>query len=163
MKLPLIFSYRGSTIGNGFIAEVKIRGRVLADMGDAGDEGEETWFYGVVPSGLAESGRTLQDAHEAFREALRCVLIDYASDSESFDVFRERVTAFASQSVPDIAAEWQEAVERVRAAHVSLFQFPRVPADTRVYVDIRPAEKLTPELNTIESTLTEADAVDSAA
>lgn len=149
MTFPLLFTYRGITIGPGFVARIDLRGRGLAVV-----EPDSTWIYGVTPGGLAEGGHSLDEAHRHFRETLRLVFADIAEESTSFHDFRAKATAFFNETNRETAAAWDTAVERVRAsANATLGDLPTWPAESRVYVSItlQAESSLTPRLNTIES------------
>src|SRR5438105_3607256 len=54
---PLIFSYKGTIMGKGFLAEIALTGRLLASQEMAG-----VWLYGVNPGALSVGAPTLADA-----------------------------------------------------------------------------------------------------
>ena len=66
IELPLIFTYRDLVYGTGILAEVRVRGRVLAVT-----EQDGVWMYGVNPGGLAAPGATIPEAHAAFPGGIR--------------------------------------------------------------------------------------------
>lgn len=130
-KYPLIFSLRELVFGNGYVAEVVARGRVLAE-----DEGDGWWFYGVNPGGLAAGERSLILAHQAFRQSLAKVLFDLAEEAASFEHFQSLVEAFFRDTNEPTAVEWTEAVARVRAGQVKLDELDRVSAEVPVMVTV---------------------------
>lgn len=144
MNIPLLVSYRGITIGNGFIAEVEFCGHAIAEI-----EKDGAWIYGVRPGAIAEGGATIEDAHLQFRETLRRLMVDFAVEASSFDAFDAEVTRFFDQVSAESVAEWQAAVEQVRATGVGKDLLPSKPAESHTYVRVtRLTESaLTPLLN----------------
>lgn len=132
MNYPLLFSFDGLIIGNGFAAEVSMQGRLLATLNQDG-----FWLYGVNPGALAVEGRTLDEAHANFRERLKLVFSDMAEAAGgSVGTFRGEVTAFFNACDEETEHEWDAAVDAVRANDMSLGDLPRRPADSHRFVTV---------------------------
>ena len=135
VELPLIFTYRDFVCGTGLLAEVRVRGRVLAVK-----EPDGAWMYGVNPGGLAASGATIAEAHAAFRRSFTAVLFDIAEDASSFDGFDAQTRQFVNQVNAPVRAAWQEAVEAHRANRFVLGTAARdmdeLPAETPISIEI---------------------------
>lgn len=108
-KLPLVCTYRNSVAGNGFVAKVEMRGRMLAIVDDDG----EVWLHAVHPAGWADSGRTVAEAHAQFRQSYTAILYDVAEETETFEDFRAAVKKLDVESGP-LLESWQEAVANMR-------------------------------------------------
>lgn len=107
---PLIFSCRDLVHGTGILADVRVRGRVLAVT-----ERDGVWMYGVDPGGLAAAGATIPEAYAAFRRSFRAVLLDIAEDASSFGDFVVQTKRFVTEVNTSVEVAWQEAVETHRA------------------------------------------------
>ncbi len=145
MNYPLFFTYNGSIIGRGFVAEVSTRGRLLASI-----EKDATWLYGVNPGAVAVDGDNLEAAHVQFRETLKETFVDFAAEADSFEAFKARVEGFVNAVNVETAAEWQEAVSVVRAAKLAVMQLDKLDADSTsvcVTVTKKDLEELTPKDN----------------
>jgi hypothetical protein len=148
MKFPLLFTYKGTTIGNGYVAAVDMKGRAVVEI-----EQDGTWLYGVAPGAIAEGGKTLDDAHRHFRETLRLTLVDFITDAASFEDFQAEAERFFKDVNTSREDEWRAGVELVRQAHVTSLAFngiPKWPAESETFIKVTRAE-LTPTLNNIES------------
>lgn len=137
VELPLIFTYRDLVCGAGILAEVRVRGRVLAVQ-----EHDGAWLYGVNPGDLAASGATIREAHAAFRRSLTAILFDIAEDASSFDDFAAQTRQFVNEGNAPVEAAWREAVEAHRAHRFVLGAAARsmdeLPAETPISVDVVP-------------------------
>lgn len=123
-QLPLLFSYRDTVFGHGYVAEVvAVNGRALL-----AEENGEWWFYGVNPGGIAAFGSSPDEAHAAFRARFRDVLSDFAAAVTTFDEFRRDVERFFIETNEPTAQDWQTAVEAVRAGRVSVEGIEQKPA-----------------------------------
>jgi hypothetical protein len=133
--LPLIFTYRDLVYGTGIVAEVRVRGRVLAVT-----EQDGVWMYGVSPGGLAASGATVPEAHAAFRRSFREVLFDIAEDASSFGDFAAETRRFVNEANAPVEVAWREAVEAHRASRIVLGadarDMEKLPAETPISVDV---------------------------
>ncbi len=135
VELPLIFTYRDFVYGTGILAEVRVRGRVLAVKEEDG-----AWMYGVNPGGLAASGATIPEAHAAFRRSFTAVLFDIAEDASSFGDFDAQTRQFVNQANGSVEAAWREAVEAHRANRFVLgtaaSDLDELPAETPISINI---------------------------
>ena len=93
-------------------------------------------MFGVTPSGLAESGASLTEAHLVFLNALRKVLFDIANEVPSFEEFQTRVHSFFEETNTPTAADWEKAVEEVRAGKVNLEGLPRASTDNKPMLSV---------------------------
>lgn len=143
MRYPLLFTYRDTLFGPGFLVEVVTAGRALAVEEAEGS----VWIYGVNPGALAARGDTLEDAHSAFRDAYRQVLVDTANLTASYDEFNAEVQRYFAATDDDTQA-WLDAVAEVRAGQVTS-TLPRLNAESPrgVKVSIKPSEDVTPRDN----------------
>ncbi len=132
---PLIYSVKDTVSGQGFLASVAIRGRVVIEC-----EADEWWAIGVEPGGIASSGDCPQAAYLSFREALRFVLFDSAHLTESFDAFVSDVQRIAGQTNTAAEQRWQEARRLVREGapidDVFASPLPRVTTDVRCGTEV---------------------------
>lgn len=111
---PLLFTFRDTVSGNGFLAGITLSGRALMIKED-----ENEWcVYGVRPAAIAEVGTTPQEAYLRFRNRYKEVFFDIAAESDSFEAFRAEVESFYNQ--PDYSEEkrWEEAVKNLRSGTV---------------------------------------------
>ncbi len=135
VELPLIFTYRDFVYGTGMLAEVRVRGRVLAVK-----ERDGAWMCGVNPGGLAASGATIPEAHAAFRQSFTAILFDIAEDASSFDDFVAQTRQFVNQTNAPVEAAWREAVDAHRANRSVLGTAARdmdeLPAETPISIDV---------------------------
>lgn len=142
-RYPLLFTYRDTLFGTGFLVEVETKGRALG----VDEPGDGVWIYGVNPGAIAASGDNLIEAHAAFRSAYRQVLVDTAASVNSYDEFKAAVEVFFNATDVDADA-WSAAVDEVRAGHVTA-PLPREDAASPrgVSVSIKQWENVQPEDN----------------
>lgn len=127
-RIPLFFPFRELIEGDGFLAEVKGRGRVVAEERD-GDG--ECWFNGVNPGGMTAGGDTFHAAHCAFRLAFRTVLFDFAADAAGdFGRFKAEVQRFFLETCEASERDWVEAVQSVRSGDTTFDSLAQLNADT---------------------------------
>lgn len=144
--IPLLFSYSDRIIGMGFTAAISSYGRVLAV-----EEDGEIWIYGVEPGAIAASGIDPKEALEAFRQSFTTVLRDFAAEVHSFEEFRGSVEAFfGAVNLPN-EADWQRAVNAVRAGQIDIPDMRREPAESRRFVQVQ-EEIATPDGRSYEIT-----------
>lgn len=143
MGWPLCFTYVGSVIGKGFVAHVDLCGRLLAIP-----EADGVWMHGVNPGAVAVGAPTLSDANLLLRDTLTKTFIDFASEAADFDTFKARVVEFYNQSDDD-AAEWQAAVEQIKAGTAPVPEGIRRCPDPILYVKVsqKTIAQLTPADN----------------
>ena len=117
VALPFIFNYRDKVVVHNTLAEVVIRGRLLALL-EAQPDGSDggVWIYSVQPGELSGSGDNLGEAHADFRQSFTAVLYDIADDSSSQQEFQTAVQAFFNQVNEPVAKEWRETVAVGRAS-----------------------------------------------
>lgn len=159
-EFPLIFGFRTSVMGSGFLAGVQVDGRALLVEQDG-----EWWAYGVVPGAFAASGATPLGAYQALRQAMQQVLFDSASLATSFEAFKADVTDIYAQQDPSDAERWQAARLAIREGKVnpqgSLDDLPRrtedVPAKvTVVRLDQVESQRFSPGDNQVDQVQTAA-------
>lgn len=121
---PLLCSFRELVTGNGFVAEVQANGRALAEELEDG-----WWLTGVHPGGITEGGQTLREAHLALQLTFRKVMIDLSKEHADFASFERGVREFFETSYPEIAAEWQAALDAQRAGADGLPDLVKVKAE----------------------------------
>lgn len=144
-KYPLLFTYRDTLFGNGFVVEVQaVNGRALCTR-----EEDAFWVYGVNPGGLAACGEDPLTAHTAFRKTFSSILIDLASASGSFEDFQSAVKQFFDETNPGYEQEWNASLSAVQRGDVKLVGVPVMPANSprAVYVSMKQVEKLTAQDN----------------
>ena len=110
---PLIFHYKGTIIGKGFLVEIAIQARVLARP-----ESDGVWVDGVNPGAIAVGAPTLRETEHALRSTMDKLFIDFANEANDFDAFRSAVVRFVEQSDPGAQREWEDARADVRAGAV---------------------------------------------
>jgi hypothetical protein len=142
---PLLCSFSENVVCSGFVAHVAASGRALAAQ-----ESDGWWFYGVNPGGLAAPGKTLREAHYAFREGFRKVLFDIASGVGDFKAFQAEVESFFKEADEATRNDWSAAVQAVRSGELSLADLPRASADelptiTVSLVKLQPSANQAPE------------------
>lgn len=142
---PLIFNYKGTIMGKGFLAEIALTGRLLASQEVSG-----VWLYGVNPGALSVGAPTLADANVELRKTLTLLFIDFAQEAPNFDQFRKTVVQYFNESDAESDAEWAEARANVRAGRVPVpTDLPRQTDGPNLYVTVtlKTAENVTPQDN----------------
>jgi len=142
---PLIFTYRGTILGQGFVADINLQGRVLACP-----ESDGVWVYGVNPGAIAVSAPTLNATNLELRSALTKLFIDFAGEATSFGAFKIAVERFMSESDEESLAAWRAAREAVKAGQVAVPKdLPRESAEAKHFVSVtqKPVDTLTPRDN----------------
>ena len=89
MKIPFYFQFRTLVYGRGFVADVRIRGRITCVR-----EFGATCVYGVNPGGLAAGRLDLDSAYRDFRIGLTGTLFDLATDAGTFQQFKTATENF---------------------------------------------------------------------
>lgn len=144
-KYPLLFTYRDTLFGNGFVVEVQaMNGRALCVR-----EGDEFWIYGINPGGMAAHGENPDTAHAAFRKTFSNILVDLALDAQSLEDFQASVRQFFEETNVGYEPEWREAVSAVQRGDVTLEGIPVVPANSprTISVSMKQVERLTAQDN----------------
>ena len=145
-QYPLLFTYRDTLFGNGFLMEVQaVNGRALC-VREAEDE---YWVYGINPGGMAAHGADPAAAHAAFRKAFSHILIDLAQASNSFEQFQAAVQTFFDDTNEGYEADWRMALPGVQRGEVTLEGIPTVPANSprSITVTLKQVELVTPQDN----------------
>lgn len=139
---PLIFRFSSVVANDRFRARLRGTGRALAVFEDG-----EWWCAGVEPGGLTEAGASPVDAYLGFRRTLEEILQQLAEDSDSVQVFTERVGEFFLRADQHDRRRWMDAVEALRRKDSSLTQdvaaLPREAAETMPQVEIEGANVFT--------------------
>ena len=145
-KYPLLFTYRDTLFGNGFLVEVQAtNGRALCVR----ESEDEYWVYGINPGGMAAYGEDPDAAHAAFRKTFSHILVDLAHGSESFEEFQSAVQTFFDQTNEGYGAEWREALHAVNRGEVSIEGIAIVPANSprAITVSMKQVEQVTAQDN----------------
>lgn len=147
-KLPLYFDLREVVEGAGFIAALRMRGRVMG-MTEFGSY----WIYGVNPGGLAQNGDDPASARANFRRAVTEILFDFAEEASDFDRFREEVRSFLTETDDDSTEEWAEVRRQMRAGPVPEAGLRAETAELDILLEIRnlldPASGPEPRINVL--------------
>ena len=120
MNYPLFLNYRSTIIGNGFVAEVRAHGRLLATV-----EVDGIWLYGVNPGAIAADGDTIEAAHAELREDLRLTFVDFAQEAPNFQAFEAEVKRFFNETDEPTVRLWDEAVAAIRASNTGFADLPK--------------------------------------
>jgi len=126
VKYPLLFSYRDLIAGNGFVAGVEMRGRVVLAQEDDG-----AWMYGVQPGGIAGGNAQREVAYRRFKESYLSVLFDIAAEAKTFKQFEKAVREFFGEINEPNARDWQAALAEVRRRPTSLAGLPSLKAESQ--------------------------------
>jgi hypothetical protein len=133
LTLPLVFSYSGTILGNGFLAEIEMSGRLLACQ-----EIEGFWLYGVRPGALAVADSTLAAANVALRETLSRLFIDLAGGAATFEQFKATLKTYFDETDPETLQEWDEAVSRVRKGSMNVPNgLPKQTAESEPFIHVK--------------------------
>lgn len=106
---PLLFTYRDTVSGEGFLAGITLSGRALMEEDDG-----QWWMYGVRPGTIVESGNTPQEAYLRFKNRYKEILFDVANESGTFEAFKQEIERFFSQPDPEEEQRWEEALKAIR-------------------------------------------------
>lgn len=151
---PLMFTFRDTISGDGFLAGITLSGRVLMLQEDG-----KWWMYGVRPGAIAESGATPQETFVRFRNRYREVLFDMAEEFRTFEALKEEVERFFYQPDEDEEEErrWEDALGRVRASSQALPEpFRELPREAP---ESRPAQITVERLDGISKRFKPSDNV----
>jgi hypothetical protein len=125
-RLPLLFTYRDTLFGNGFVVEVQAtNGRALCVR-----ESDGFWMYGVNPGGMAAMGDDVESAHAAFRQAFSNVLVDLALEASNLAAYQVAVRRFFDETNEGYEPEWMAAVRAVRSGEITAPGLPTAPAES---------------------------------
>ena len=142
---PLIFTYKGTIIGKGFLADVVIKARVLARL-----ESDGVWVDGVNPGAIAVGAGSLRETQHKLRSTMDKLFIDFADEATDFDGFKAAIVQFVEQSDPETQHEWQCARDDVRAGTIPVpDDLPRETEEAPFVVDValKQVDTATPQDN----------------
>ena len=140
---PLVFSYKGTILGQGFLADIKLQGRLLAVP-----ELEGVWLYGVNPGALAVGAPTLAAANAELRNSLTRVFIDFAGSVPTFGEFSRLIEQFLDETDDESTREWEAALQEVRAGHMPALEgLSKMPWHLEVVVTEKRVDTVTPQDN----------------
>ncbi len=130
---PLLFRYQQAVEGNGFVARVEIRGRILAES-----TAEGFWFSGVNPGDPSGGGATLQEAYADFRKSLTEIIFDIALEGHGFEAFEREVSGLFDATDRESEVAWLRAVEEIRTVRTgeNFTKLPRLTAEDPRWVKI---------------------------
>lgn len=152
--LPLVCDFQFPVFGQGFVALVQAKGRVLLVEENFGAD-PEFWIYGVQPSGISAGGEDRDSAYKAFKAAFYAVLVDFADEATSESDFEARIKAFFAQTNREQLTSWRAAVQEVRRSGLTVEGIRTEPnsatTEPEVSVMCLPEDKLRPELNPVEA------------
>lgn len=131
-KYPLLFTFFSKIEGRGYLADVAVHGRLLAEEEDGG-----WWAFGVNPGGVAAAGKTRTDAYIEFRKSLMQVLFDLAAQAKDFYAFRKAAMKFFGEVNKPTADEWLAAREEVRAKNITVDGLRRETSEAPRRIEIR--------------------------
>jgi hypothetical protein len=149
-KLPLVCTYRNTVAGNGFVAKVEMRGRMLAVV----DDDTQVWLHAVHPAGWADFGATIAEAHAQFRHSYTAILYDVAEDAATFDDFRSAIDALDRAAEP-LLESWKEAVQDMKAEWADRLNLRIEPAGQMPYLRVSQvhSSEVSPQSNQLDPVL----------
>jgi hypothetical protein len=121
-QYPILFNVTDPVIGSGFVAGVKIEGRVLMREEPDG----RFWVDGVYPGAISAGGASRDEALLKLREGYRSVLFDFASAASCFEDFKAEVERFFWETTPGEPEAWKEAAAALRADRARAGEWLRV-------------------------------------
>ncbi len=146
---PLLFTYKSRVFGKGYIAEIELCGRLLAEL-----EMEGVWLYGVNPGALAVGASNLAGANVDLHKALTAAFADFAEQARTFQDLKAEVEQFFSETDPESVVEWDRGVARMKAS--ATIEAPgglpiKDAVKTKVFVRVaeQSTDSITPEDNRI--------------
>ena len=119
--------------GDGFLATVRLRGRILCEREDGA-----IWMSGVNPVGIAQRGDTLAAAYGEFRSALLDAVHDFAGWAGSLDEFRREFEAFFRNTSSNLEREWLAARQEIRSGDVPELGLRRETDDLEPLLEVSP-------------------------
>lgn len=152
---PLLFTYKSRVFGNGYIAEIEMSGRLLAEL-----EMEGVWLYGVNPGAVAVGAATLATANVDLHKALAGVFADFAEESTTFADFANVVEKFFNATDAESVTEWQHAVARMKAS--TTIEAPAglpIKDAVKTKVFVRVAEQSTDTITSADNKVSDGDPV----
>ena len=113
---PLMFTFKDSISGDGFLTGITLSGRALMLK----EEDGKWWMYGVRPGSMAENGNTPQETFLRFRNRYKEILFDIAEDHRTFPEFKEEVERFSNESDEEEERRWADALTAIRAGRCTI-------------------------------------------
>jgi hypothetical protein len=145
-KYPFLFTFLDKVEGNGFLADVAVHGRLLAEEQDG-----SWWMFGVNPGGVAAQGATRAEAYIEFRQSVMRVLFDLAVQSGTdFYAFRKAAKKFFDETNRPTEAEWQAARQQVRAGKITIEDMRRESAESPRRIEIKPKKVFRAKGNSVD-------------
>ena len=130
--IPLYFDLREEARGgDGFLATVRLRGRILCEPEDGA-----IWMSGVNPVGIAQYGDTPAAAYGEFRSALLDAVHDFAGWAGSLDEFRREFEAFFRNTSGNLEREWLAARQEIRSGKVPELDLRRETDDLEPLLEV---------------------------
>lgn len=142
---PLLFTFVDKVEGNGFLADVRVHGRLLAV-----EEEDGWWMYGVNPGGLAASGDPQAAAYAEFRQTLMKVLFDIATEAQDFYAFRATGKKFFEETNEPNLTDWEKAREQVKAGKATIEGLRRETAESPRRIEITQKDTFAAKDNTTD-------------
>ena len=130
MVYPLVFKFRTSVVGEGWLAGVELCGAAVVTKEASG----EYIAHGLKPGGVAGVGSTVTEAYLAYKEDVQTVLYDMAGNAP-FEAFRESVLEFFDSVDAWGDAKFAEGRSMVAAGKVDSSLTLEPNPDPRVSVD----------------------------
>ena len=142
-EYALFFETGGPVFGQGYVALVTVRGRLLAVRTP-----DDFDLYGVNPGGAAVHGPTLNEAYVKFVEDLRLALVDIAAEGCEFKEFRHQAGELFATTGSRTEARWDEARARARRGDIDTELGLRIERhDPDLGIDVELLEEATPAAN----------------
>ena len=110
---PLMFTFRDTISGDGFLAGITLSGRALMLKED-----QKWWMYGVRPGAIAESGASPQETILRFRNRYREVLFDIAGEHDTFEAFKKEAERFFYEPDEEEERRWEDAARAIRSQNL---------------------------------------------
>jgi hypothetical protein len=111
---PLIFTFRDTISGDGFLGGVTISGRALMIQEDDG----KWWMYGVRPGSIAATGTTPPEAFLDFKNRYMETLFDIAEESRTYEAFKAEVERYFYEEDREEEQRWEAALREIRTKNV---------------------------------------------
>ncbi len=142
-EYALFFETGGPVFGEGYVALVRVRGRLLAARTEADFE-----LYGVNPGGAAVHAPTLNEAYAKLVEDLRLVLVDIAAEQCAFDDFRRQAQELFATAGSRTEARWNDARARARRGEIGAELGLRIERrDPELGIEVELLDEATPAAN----------------
>ncbi len=123
-RLPLLFSFKEMVFGDGFLAEVVAKGRMLAEKEKGG-----VWIYGVQPGGLSAGGKDENQAYIEFKSTFIEILSHMAKKS-TYEEFKEEARKFFHEVCDPTLEDWKASVIEIRKKNTNPTNFKSESAES---------------------------------